>query len=247
MLSLRLTTEEENALALAEGVLKLANDLIDAVTPDAIVVGAAWRPRSLGFALLCRSVSNFTGALTMARQNQAMECLTLVRSCFENMLLVAGLCERGAKFVKDMRSDNAFNLKGLRKLARPDVVGDTKYIEFIDGQVRRFLEEHAEKPERLSLDKPSELFFSAYRKYRAMSHDPAHASLSALARHFSPRHKLNVVPPFKPGERLVALALGCEALLTVCRGVDLLMGGTAQSEAIGAFCKRFVNETSEPD
>jgi hypothetical protein len=53
-----------------------------------------------------------------------MECLTLVRSCFENMLLVAGLCERGADFVKDMRSDNAFNLKALGKLARPDVVGD---------------------------------------------------------------------------------------------------------------------------
>jgi hypothetical protein len=74
MLSPRLTTEEENAFALAEGVLKLANDLIDAVIPDVIVVGAAWRPRSLGFALLCRSVSNFTGALTMARENQAVEC-----------------------------------------------------------------------------------------------------------------------------------------------------------------------------
>jgi hypothetical protein len=245
MLSPRLTTEEENAFALAEGVLKLANDLIDAVVPD-VSVGAAWRPRSLGFALLCRSVSNFKGALTMARENQAMECLTLVRSCFENMLLVAGLCERGAEFVKDMRSDNAANLKALGKLARPDVVGDTTYIKFVDGQVQRFLAEYAEKkPEKLSLGKPKQ-FFSAYRKYRALSHDPAHASLSALARHFSPRRKLNVVPPFKPGERLVALALGCEALLTVCRGVDLLMGGTAQSEAIGAFCKKFVNETSEP-
>jgi len=247
MLSPRLTAKEEGAFALAEGVLKLANDLIGAVVPDVSVVGAAGRPRSVGFALLCRSVSNFTGALTMARENQAMECLTLVRSCFENMLLVAGLCERGAEFVKDMRSDNAFNLKALGKLARPDVVGDTKYIKFIDGHVQRFLAEHAEKkPEKLSLAKPSEQFFSAYRRYRALSHDPAHASLSALARHFSPRHKLNVVPPFKPGERLAALDLGCEALLTVCMGVDLLMGGTAQSEAIGAFSKRFVNETSEP-
>ena len=123
----------------------------------------------------------------MARENQAMECLTLVRSCFENMLLVAGLCERGAEFVKDMRSDNAANLKALGKLvklARPDVVGDTTYIKFVDGQVQRFLAEYAEKkPEKLSLGKPKQ-FFSAYRKYRALSHDPAHASLSALARHF---------------------------------------------------------------
>jgi hypothetical protein len=88
--------------------------------------------------------------------------------------------------------------------------------------------------------------FSAYRCYRALSHDPAHVSLSALARHFSPHHKLNVVPPFKPGERVAALDWGCEALVGVCMGVDRLMGGTAQSEAIGAFKKRFVDETSEP-
>jgi hypothetical protein len=44
----------------------------------------------------------------------------------------------------------------------------------------------------------------------------------------------------------VALDWGCEALVGVCMGVDRLMGGTAQSEAIGAFKKRFVNETSEP-
>jgi hypothetical protein len=45
---------------------------------------------------------------------------------------------------------------------------------------------------------------------------------------------------------VAALDWGCEALVGVCMGVDRLMGGTAQSEAIGAFKKRFVNETSEP-
>lgn len=248
MLSPRLTVKEESAFALAEGVLKLANDLIDAVIPDVIVVGAR-SPKSLGLALLCRSVSNFTGALIMARENQAMECLTLVRSCFENVLLVAGLCERGAEFVKEMRSDNAANLKTFGKLLRlgPDVAAYTEYIEFIDTQVQRFLAEYAEKkPAKLKLDEASRHFFSTYRCYRALSHDPAHVSLSALARHFSPHHKLNVVPPFKPGERVAALDWGCEALVGVCMGVDRLMGGTAQSEAIGAFKKRFVNETSEP-
>jgi hypothetical protein len=67
MLSPRLTVKEESAFALAEGVLKLANDLIDAVIPDVIVVGAR-SPKSLGLALLCRSVSNFTGALILARK-----------------------------------------------------------------------------------------------------------------------------------------------------------------------------------
>ena len=248
MLSPRLTVKEESAFALAEGVLKLANDLIDAVIPDVIVVGAR-SPKSLGLALLCRSVSNFTGALILARESQAMECLTLVRSCFENVLLVAGLCERGAEFVKEMRSDNAANLKTFGKLLRlgPDVAAYTEYIEFIDTQVQRFLAEYAEKKaSETQTRRGKQTFFSAYRCYRALSHDPAHVSLSALARHFSPHHKLNVVPPFKPGERVAALDWGCEALVGVCIGVDRLMGGTAQSEAIGAFKKRFVNETSEP-
>jgi hypothetical protein len=159
----RLTVKEESAFALAEGVLKLANDLIDAVIPDVIVVGAR-SPKSLGLALLCRSVSNFTGALIMARENQAIECLTLVRSCFENVLLVVGLCERGAEFVKEMRSDNAANLKTFGKLLRlgPDVAAYTEYIEFIDTQVQRFLAEYAEKkPAKLKLDEASKHFFSA--------------------------------------------------------------------------------------
>jgi hypothetical protein len=161
MLSPRLTVKEESAFALAEGVLKLANDLIDAVIPDVIVVGAR-SPKSLGLALLCRSVSNFTRALIMARENQAMECLTLVRSCFENVLLVAGLCERGAEFVKEMRSDNAANLKTFGKLLRlgPDVAAYREYIEFIDTQVQRFLAEYAEKkPAKLKLDEASKHFF----------------------------------------------------------------------------------------
>jgi hypothetical protein len=155
----------------------------------------------------------------------------------------------GAEFVKDMRSDDAANLKAFGKLVRvgPDVIAYTEYIKFIDAQVGRFLAEYAEKkPNKLSLAAASEHFFPAYCRYRALSHDPAHVSLSALARHFSPRQKLNVVPPFKAGEQVAALDWGCEALLGACMGVDRLMGGTAQSEAIEAFKKRFVNDTSEP-
>jgi hypothetical protein len=45
-------------------------------------------PKLYGLALLCRSISNFQMAVTMARRDQAVECLTLVRSCWENLFLV---------------------------------------------------------------------------------------------------------------------------------------------------------------
>ena len=258
-LSPRLTAKEERAFALAEDVLKLANGLVDA----AIAVLAIERDRrnaqSYGIALLCRSISNFQGSLTMARENQAVECLTLVRLCFENMLLVVGLCEGGADFVKAMRGDNAANLASLGKLEslNPDAAANSNYEEFVDAQFKRFSAKYEEKPKKLELKHAAKNLMAVYRHYRELSHDPAHASLSALGRHFRPVRErtktplkttiaMIVVPPFKRRERLVVLDTACNALLGVCMGVDLLMGGTAQSEAIGAFSKRFVNETSEP-
>ena len=59
-------------------------------------------------ALLCRSISNFKGALTMARHDQAVGCRTLVGSCWENLFLVDGLLQHGAAFVKAMRSHEAW-------------------------------------------------------------------------------------------------------------------------------------------
>jgi hypothetical protein len=116
MLSLRLTAKEERAFALAEDVLKLANELVDAAVAVLDIERDRRNAQSYGIALLCRSISNFQGSLTMARDNQAVECLTLIRSCFENMLLVVGLCEQGADFVEAMRAANVANLDRLKSL-----------------------------------------------------------------------------------------------------------------------------------
>jgi hypothetical protein len=84
----RMTAEEERAFAFADDVLKLANGLVDAAIAALAIQRDRRNAQSYGIALLCRSISNFQGSLTMARDNQAVECLTLVLSCLENMLLV---------------------------------------------------------------------------------------------------------------------------------------------------------------
>ena len=259
MLSLRLSAKEERAFALAEDVLKLANGLVDAALAALDTERDRRNAQSYGIALLCHSISNIQGSLTMARDDQAVECLTLVRSCLENLILVVGLCERGADFVKAMRADNVANLGSLVKLENlnQDDAADRNYQGFVDAQIKRFVAQYEETPKKLELKAAAKNLMAAYRNYRALSHDPTHASLSALGRHMRPVRKRNktplqmtvamiVVPQFKRRERLVVLDQASEALLLVCLYVNLLMDGTAQSESCCAFSKRFVNETSEP-
>jgi hypothetical protein len=66
-------------------------------------------PRARGLlAQANAAIANFKGALTMARHDQAVECRTLVRSCWENLFLVDRLLQHGAAFVKTMRSHEAW-------------------------------------------------------------------------------------------------------------------------------------------
>ena len=87
---------------------------------------------------------------------------------------------------------------------------------------------------------------AAYLSYWQLSHDAAHASIFALKRHFRTvleRNKsvltVDVVPPFKPKERLRTLDMACDALFGVCVGVNQLMEGTSQNDAIRALVEQF--------
>ena len=102
------TEAERHAFAFAEEVRGLAVGIVDAAIAEVVFEGGR-DPKVYGLALLCRSISNFQGALTMARLDQAVECRTLVRSCFENLFLVDQLRKHGVGFVKAMRSDDAAN------------------------------------------------------------------------------------------------------------------------------------------
>jgi hypothetical protein len=136
MLSPRLTPKEERAFAFAEDVLKQAAAFVDAAVAEVVFEDNA-DPKLYGLALLCRSISNFQGALTMARHNQAVECRTLVRSCIENLLLVHQLHEDGAGFVKTLRSREAWGriALGESSLKHPGVV-DSAYGKIIRDLIK---------------------------------------------------------------------------------------------------------------
>jgi hypothetical protein len=78
-----------------------------------------------------------------------------------------------------------------------------------------------------------------YPAYALLSHDTAHASITALKRHFPHGHNghltMAIAPPFKPSERLATLDMECDAVLGCCIGVSQLLNGTSQVTASASY------------
>ena len=89
----------------------------------------------------------------MARHNQAVECRTLVRSCWENLFLVDQLLQDGAGFLKTMRSHEAWGRISLGEALLKHGVADSPYGQTIRGLIKS---ERAEfpRPKKLT-DSPS--------------------------------------------------------------------------------------------
>jgi hypothetical protein len=85
-----------------------------------------------------------------------------------------------------------------------------------------------------------------YPAYAMLSHDAAHASVTALRRHDRQAEKglstIEVVPPFKTRERLQTLDIACDAILGACIGVSHILDGTSQNDALSALVERFVRQ-----
>ena len=239
-----LSVVEKRAFAFAENVRKQATAIVDAAFAQ-VVFEDNKDPKLYGLALLCRSISNFQGALTMARRDQAVESLTLVRSCWENLFLVHQLQQDGARFVKTMRSHEAWGRISLGEwLLEGHVAADSPFGKTIRDLIKQ---ERFNAPKKLDVKGTATGgVASMYAAYAELSHDAAHPSVSALERHFRRRDNgrwaMDIAPPFKPNERLTTLNMACNALLGVCLAVSGLLGGTSQDQALAALWGRFVGQ-----
>jgi hypothetical protein len=227
--------------AFAEEVRGLAVGIVDAAITEADFESER-EPKLYGLALLCRSISNFEGGLTMARLDQAVESRTLVRCCFENLFLVDQLLKHGAGFVKTVRSHEAASriLLGESSLKHPGVA-ESPEGKTIRGLIKR---ERLKSPKKLAVSEtPKGDIEKMYPAYAMLSHDVAHATVTALERHFRQHHNrhliVDVVPPFKSRERLATLDIACDAVLGACIGVSHILDGTSQNDALSALVERF--------
>jgi hypothetical protein len=238
------TEAERRALAFAEEVRGLADGVVQAAVAE-VVFGDEEDQKVYGFALLCRSISNFQGALTMARLDQAVECRTLVRSCIENLFLIDQLLEHGAGFAKTMRSHDAARRISLgeRTLKQPRAA-ESPLGKALRGVIKS---QRAEFPNPSRLGTVSDAAKGEievmYPAYAVLSHDAAHPSVIALRRHYPQGETgplpVEIVPPFTPRERLQTLGMACHVVISACAGVSELLGGTSQDGAVRALFERF--------
>ena len=73
-------------------------------------------PKVLALALLSRTLTNFNGAVMMIEAELIVEARTLTRSCFENLLWIAELADKGADFVTEMVRDEVANQQSRGKI-----------------------------------------------------------------------------------------------------------------------------------
>lgn len=243
--------EKSAAFAFAQEVLDLAIELVTAFpAPAAITPETRRDPKLVGAALLCRSATNFRGALVLAHGGQPVESRSLVRMIFENFFFVAALCDHGKEFIKKMRSDEAANRKALGELVLQSAskeVREGEPAQIIRTQIRGLLEEFS-TPKKFGSVKEvagATVAKSAYVNYARLSMD-GHPSITSLRRHLpweieSDRHFLTITvqPQFRPGELLDTIDEACVALLGVCVGFNQLVGGTAKSDALRTLWERF--------
>ena len=192
---------------------------------DRMTVGADVRdPKVLSLSLLSRTLTNMNGAVMMIEASLIVEARTLTRCCFENLLWIAELADKGSEFVKQMVEDEVASRQGRGKMA----------LSWSDR-----LEEAApyEKGLRESLDrmkaqypKSKQIKYSdlgktdgigdSYMWYRLLSSDAAHPSLSSLSRYFvrQPKNVLElvVVPVPTVKEEEDTLQFAAQATLGVC-------------------------------
>ena len=80
----------------------------------------AFDPKVMAAALLIRTVSNFRGALALARARRVIEARVLTRCCIENTFYLAELNANGHAFVKEMYDDLRKSHTTLSELALSD-------------------------------------------------------------------------------------------------------------------------------
>jgi hypothetical protein len=252
-----MTPAEDVAFAFGQEMLDFAIDLVKAASVPSVTSESRRDPVLIGLSLLCRSITNFRGALVLARDNQPVESRALVRLIFENFFFVAALCERGADFVKRMRSDEAANRKTLGELSLKRLTvehKDGEHAQSVRTQIRGLLDEFP-KPRKfgsVSSVAAETVADHAYLSYAVLSMD-AHPSISTLRRHLQWELEgdtryltLSVVPRFNEKERLRTVDEACNALLGVCVAVNQLLGGTSKNDALRELFERFEARAPRP-
>ena len=200
----------------------------------------------ISLALLCRTISNFKGAILLVQNQRIVESRLLVRACFENLFYVAAIREKGYEFIKRMVGDDLTHRKSrgesLLAVSKKNTLQSEKDWE---APLREFLKETKNKqfqssaslnPKTISKDGVAA---NAYIFYEQLSSDSAHPTTDALGRYFSSSEEngeivrcFDIDPPVTNESVIQTLHLACNAMLGTLVGVNEILGGTSANDDV---------------
>ncbi len=190
-------------------------------------------PKLLALALLCRTLSNFRGAVRMVELGWVVEARVLTRCCFENQLVIGGLYNHGVEFAQQIKADDVAGRKArLRFIAENESIFGALSAETRDemAKAQDSLQASA-KASYLRFKEASALgpFNEIYLAYSQYSGDAAHPTFTALMRHFSFEERTAVfdVEPHADEHQLdETLHLACISLMSAAVAVNEMCGFT---------------------
>jgi Family of unknown function (DUF5677) len=236
-------TSKEDWYSFSDRLLQLSYAIFGEAKID-ITEKLFGEPKILSLALLCRTVGNFKGVGVVAKQGLVVEARILTRSCYENLLCICGLIERGDDFVKLMHDDQIRSFRSQGEFLLEDfdgeVIGDNEFVE----QLRTRLAEMKSRWPKARLLNPKQtttnsVLTKAYLLYSQLSGDAAHPSILALKRHFARFEEkgeqvvgLDVHPLEKGNEIAETLDIACNAMIGACIAVNQILEGLSVGDQV---------------
>ena len=192
-------------------------------------------PKILGLGLLCRTLSNFKGAVAVAKCGLVVEARILTRACFENSFLVAGLAEKGDAFVKAMYADDVKGIRARGEFLLDKVASPEELTHAFAGQLRDNLAAMKKNFPNARYLNPKEVagqsvIEKSYLLYSLLSSDAAHPTITALKRHLvvaiedgQQVYGLDVAPVLRANAIADTVNLACNAVIGVIVGANQMI------------------------
>jgi hypothetical protein len=234
----------KNAITFSEKLLGIAINTVGVTNVSLSHLGAR-DPKIVSLALLCRTISNFKGAITMVREGLVVEGRALTRCCYENLIWASALNDRGSEFVTDMLNDDAASRKAIGQVTLKlssraganNSDADAKILrDLIRKSESRFPDSKKLHVDKTALGGAVEL---AYATFGQLSLEASHPTITALGRHLrselegETRHLvIDVVPDVSERQLLRTVWWSCDALLGVAVASNEILGGTKMNDAL---------------
>jgi len=231
-------------LDFAEKLPPIALSILDeAQIPE--TPGGAFDPKVMAAAMLMRTVSNFRGAVVLARVRQVVEARVLTRCCIENTFYLAELHANGHAFVKKMYNDLRKSHTTLSELVLSDgSTLDVAVKERLKAQLRK-INRGAPPPKFLNITGlvRGGLLAKSEGFYNLLSQDAAHPTLKSLNRYvrrFSERELgLDPDPVVNDSELSQTVNWACMGLIGACVVFNESIGGTPAGQALLAIADQW--------